>query len=72
VLADPGVVTARVFDLQGRLVASISDAMLPAGEHELRWDGRTVGGGPAAAGVYWMQMAVNGHRLHTAKLVRIP
>jgi hypothetical protein len=46
-------VSAAVFDMEGRLVRTLSrDEELPAGVHSLRWDGRGEGGKLVANGVY--------------------
>ncbi|MEO6096984.1 MAG: FlgD immunoglobulin-like domain containing protein [Fibrobacteria bacterium] len=44
----------RVFvsDFRGRRVADVFDRKLPAGMHELTWNGRADGGGLLAAGTY--------------------
>jgi hypothetical protein len=51
-----GRVTADVFDLHGRHVRSIHSGSMEAGQHVIRWDGRTRSGGPAASGVYWVRV----------------
>ncbi len=50
-------VQLSIYDVEGRLVRSLIDAKLPPGEFEARWDGRTNGGGQAAAGVYFYRLA---------------
>ena len=49
-------VTAAVYDLRGRLVATLLEGRLAAGEHLLRWDG-TRDGRPAEAGVYLLRVS---------------
>ena len=49
-------VRADLFDVQGRLVRTIQDGMMPQGLHTLRWDGRLSDGKGAAAGVYWFRV----------------
>ena len=46
-LARSGRVSVRVYDLLGRLVTTLQDGTLPAGEHRLTFDGRNL-----ASGVY--------------------
>jgi PKD repeat protein len=54
-----GPVTARLFDIRGRLVKSIlREVPMPAGRHELAFDGRDDAGVRLASGVYLLQ--VNG------------
>lgn len=50
-------VTLRIFDLSGRLVDTLQDGEhVPAGRHEIAWNGRDTGGRPAAAGVYFYRL----------------
>ncbi len=51
-----GRVRARVLDVTGRAVRTLSDSVRPAGEAELRWDGRDQAGRPLAAGIYWIRV----------------
>jgi hypothetical protein len=46
-----GYTRVAVHDLTGRRVAVLADGNLPAGDHEVRWNGRGPGGA-AAAGAY--------------------
>jgi hypothetical protein len=46
----------RVYDVTGRLVTTLVDGPLPAGRHHAVWSGRTRGGRPAAAGVYFARL----------------
>jgi hypothetical protein len=55
-LAQPAEVAARVFDLNGRAVATLARAAMPAGSHAVRWDRRVREGGRAAAGVYFVEV----------------
>ena len=52
--AGPAVVS--VHDLAGRRLAVLREGALPAGEHEVTWDGR-VAGRSAPAGVYLLRVA---------------
>lgn len=49
---EPGSAQVVVLDLSGRLVAEIFRGAVARGRNDLVWDGRTEGGGPAAAGDY--------------------
>jgi hypothetical protein len=51
-LAEPGEAAVRVYALDGRLVRTLLDASLPAGEKSLTWDGRDEMGRSVAAGTY--------------------
>ena len=49
-------VTLRVYDIAGRVVATLLDDELVAGVREVRWHGRTDDGGPAASGIYFYRL----------------
>jgi len=51
-LSAPTPVRARVYDLAGRLVATLVDARQAAGRHVAVWDGRAASGERVRAGVY--------------------
>jgi hypothetical protein len=51
-LAAAGPVQLRVFDVSGRIVRDLLDAELPAGPHEVLWDGRDDAGKTMPGGVY--------------------
>jgi len=69
-LARQGDVAVEIFDLQGRLVRSLSRRGLSAGEHVMVWDGRDAGGQSVLSGVYlarWSAGATRG----TGRLVKV-
>ncbi len=45
-------VKLAVYDLSGRLVATLSEGAKSAGEHEARWNGRDSFGNPVTSGLY--------------------
>jgi hypothetical protein len=49
-----GHVRLSVYDLAGRRIATLVDRRVSAGTWTARWDGRTGGGQPVAAGVYFL------------------
>ncbi|MBN1825106.1 MAG: C39 family peptidase [Candidatus Eisenbacteria bacterium] len=51
----PGRVVLGVYDIAGRRVRSLADAVYPAGVHETAWDGRSDAGRDAAPGVYFVR-----------------
>ncbi|MGH3054616.1 MAG: FlgD immunoglobulin-like domain containing protein, partial [Gaiellaceae bacterium] len=53
-VAYPIAVRLSILDVQGREIAVLTDGMLPAGRHELRWNGRR-GEGRAPAGIYFVR-----------------
>ena len=60
VLSQPGYTSLEVFDLSGRLLATICSSELPAGEHSVRWDGRDDNGDSISAGLYLCRIFANG------------
>jgi len=52
-LAATGRVTVRIYDVRGRLVRTVLDAVKPAGVHAARWNGSTETGTQSASGVYF-------------------
>jgi uncharacterized repeat protein (TIGR02543 family) len=55
-------VSLRVLDLQGRLVATLVDGVMPAGRHDVLWGGETRGGA-ARSGLYFVRLEAEGKRL---------
>jgi hypothetical protein len=55
-LADRGSVVLAVFDLRGRLVRTLQNELLTAGEHALEWDGLDDRGRPVASGSYMLRL----------------
>jgi subtilisin family serine protease len=66
-MATPERVEVRVYDLSGRVVASLADGLLSAGEHRISWDGRTASGEEVASGVYFCRLK-SGSRVETSRL----
>jgi len=62
VLPSAGRATLRVLDLAGRLVGTLEDEVLPAGEHAAQWNGRNSAGAVAAPGVYVCELRFDGKR----------
>jgi len=67
----PTHVTLRVYDVAGRLTATLVDGRLDAGGHVETWDGTDVHGRGAAAGVY-VAVLQAGNIRRTQRLVRLP
>jgi len=59
----PGVVEINIFDIQGRLIRSMSKSFQQAGVHSIVWDSRTNSGGAVASGTYFCQVLFNGSSL---------
>jgi flagellar hook assembly protein FlgD len=49
-------VSLRVYDVRGRLVAELVDGNLPAGTHEVVWEGRDLNGTLLASGTYFSRL----------------
>jgi hypothetical protein len=64
-------VSAEVLDVSGRRVSTIAARTMPAGDHDLAWDGRTAGGIAAAPGVYLVRVRFAGFD-RTLHVVRLP
>jgi len=63
-----GHVTACVYDLAGRRLATIYRGSLPAGPQRLGWDGRDDAGRAVASGTYFVDVRTAGTR-GTAKVI---
>jgi hypothetical protein len=61
-------VTVRIYDLAGRLVATVYEGVLPDGGDVVVWDGRDSSGHSAASGVYFARAEVGGE-LASSKVV---
>jgi hypothetical protein len=59
-LAEPGLVSLRVYDVTGRLVATLADGHRGAGEYRVLWQGRNASGKQVAAGVYFVRLSSPG------------
>lgn len=59
-LPRPAETWLRVHDVTGRLVRTLRDGTLPAGEHREAWDGNDDAGRPVAAGVYFLRLVADG------------
>ena len=70
-LPSPQRVQVAVFDVQGRLVAKLEDAPESAGEHAVRWDGRTRDGAQAASGVYFYRLTTSGGYSESKPMVMV-
>jgi flagellar hook assembly protein FlgD len=55
-LPKAGPVSARVFDVAGRKVATLLDQTLDSGVHRIVWNGQVDSGVMAPAGVYFIRL----------------
>ena len=63
-------VDLTIYNVLGQPLRRVWTGPLPAGEHELTWDGRDAQGRPVAAGVYVYRLQV-GEQTRTRKMVKI-
>ena len=60
----------EIFDAKGRWVTVLKDELLPAGEHEVVWDGRDDAGRPVTSGAYYSRL-VCGDEIRTGRLTLV-
>ncbi len=63
-------VDLTIYNVLGQPLRQVWTGPLPAGEHELTWDGRDAQGQPVAAGVYVYRLQV-GEQTRTRKMVKL-
>ncbi|NBC02004.1 MAG: DUF11 domain-containing protein [Bacteroidetes bacterium] len=69
-LPEAGPVQVQVFDLMGREVATLVDAPLSAGTHEVTWNGALSNGHAIASGLYLVRLQAGGHTA-TQRMTRV-
>jgi len=70
-LPQRGMVKLRLLDLQGRSIRTLADGEFPAGQHQMRWDGRDDQGQVVRAGVYFVKLVTgDGTAMRRAVYVR--
>ena len=65
-----GLARLDLIDVTGRRTRTLLNQALPAGPHEVHWDGRDTQGAPAGAGLYWVRLESGGVSA-VRRLVRI-
>ena len=68
-LASAARVRLRVHDVRGRLVATLVDQSLPAGDHLVPWDGTTYRGARAPNGIYYLDCSAGGEKASSRLVV---
>ena len=63
-------VDLTIYNVLGQPLRRVWSGPLPAGEHQLTWDGQDAQGKPVAAGVYMYRVQVD-DQTHTRKMVKI-
>ena len=70
VIDEPARVSFRIYDIAGRTVANLPQGELPAGQHEVTWNGRHANGEQAASGVYLYEMEALGE-IHSRRMILV-
>jgi flagellar hook assembly protein FlgD len=65
-----GRVSVEIYNLSGQVISRLMDAEVPAGIHEIRWDGSTTAGTVTAEGLYFFRLHT-GNGVTTGRLMRI-
>ena len=68
---NPVVIEARIYDLNGRAVRTVTEGWLSGGEHIRVWDGLDDGGHLVAPGAYVVRMVAGGE-VRSRVVVRVP
>jgi len=59
-LENPSQTSLRIYDLTGKMVRTILEGNLSAGQHTARWDACDASGKPVASGVYYYRLEAGG------------
>ena len=70
-LKQPGDVSLRVLDMAGRRVGEVPSQHWAAGVWSVAWNGKNPSGQSLAAGVYFVEMLVNGQRVGQSRMALI-
>lgn len=71
-LRDAARVRLLVLDVAGRRVALVEDALVAGGAHRARWNGTTMDGRPAPAGLYFVALELEGRIARTRRVMLAP
>lgn len=59
---DDGPITMSIYNIKGQLIRTLMEGeLLPVGEHEVSWDGKTASGQQAVAGIYLCKLRSKEH-----------
>ena len=67
-LANAGFVTMDIFNQKGQLVKTLLNTELPAGFHQITWNGKDQNGSPVSSGIYYYRMR-SGKYSSTRKMI---
>ena len=56
---EPGKVRVDILNLRGQLVNTLVNKYLTAGEHQIKWDGKTINDSHAGSGLYIYRVSIN-------------
>ncbi|MCA9735642.1 MAG: CotH kinase family protein [Deferribacteres bacterium] len=70
-ISSPGRVQVTIFNSIGKHVTTLIDRQMPAGQHEIIWDGMDKEFSRVAAGIYFCRLQV-GEEVRLAKMVFLP
>ena len=60
ILNEPSHLTLEIFNLQGQKVKTLLSGNLPAGNHQIKWDGTNALGNKSAKGIYTYRLSADG------------
>ncbi len=63
-------VTLEIFDMNGRRISMLHDGLLPAGQHEINWNGISDSGEPSSAGIYFYRLKAAG-QIESMRMLRV-
>lgn len=70
-VARPEPVSVRLFALDGQLVRTLIDGPVPAGRHELTWDGVDAQGRAVPAGIYFYRVITASGESASGRMLRV-
>jgi hypothetical protein len=70
-LASAGRVGVSVFDASGRVIKTLADGVMEAGENTLVWDGTNNAGHRVGAGVFWIQLRTRDGYVSSKKMLAL-
>ncbi len=71
-LPEPATVQVAVYDASGRELRVVHQGNLPAGRHDLLWDGKDSSGVDVGAGVYFLRLNTGGEEIPVKVVRRAP
>ena len=70
-LSEPGPVDLRIYTVSGREIRTVLSEEMPAGAHQIEWDGRDSKGMRVADGLYLYRLEAPGKLRHTGKVMLV-